>query len=189
MEISSPFGSPSFASIMFTTILLLLFSVIFNDSGSFSKLNLTSERVFQFMVTSSQFVKWNDEKDFGNLIVSVVDDEPLEKLISSRTKMQSSRKRKIEYRPFSWLDATSFHVIYVGKVSPDTQLRLIELARKHKIVLIGHEKNQEQGPYIHLFSDDNKLRYELDEFGLASSGIEVDPTLKRIAARSSTTPN
>lgn len=149
-------------------------------SGSFNSISLDSESLSRFVVASSGFMSWNNEKNYGALIVMVLNDGELETALKSKSNLRTANGRRIDVRTFSWDRLSDANIVYVGSADKTTKAKLSKFAFEHKIVVMSSYSLPGVAA-MRIFQAENKIRFELDEKGFENSGISVNPTLKRLS--------
>jgi hypothetical protein len=162
---------------MFNTLMLSVLLMFIDASGALSD----SDKRSQFLIATSNFVSWNSEKDFGALIVTVLNDDALETTLKSKSNLRTAKGRRIEVKSFSWDRLAEINIIYVGNADEATLTRLQKAALEHKIIIISGYA-MVGIPALRVFEQENKIRFDLDEKGFEATGIALSPALKRLSA-------
>jgi hypothetical protein len=143
----------------------------------------SSERIYQFLSTTAQFIKWNDDRDHAEIVVTVLNDDNLSKVLTARTRPGKSQKRSFLYKSFDFERLDGVHIVYAGTMDRETRLKLEMAAEQHRFVLITSDSFPFDGPHIRLLLDNARVRWEINEEVFTNMGIELNPALKRMAVR------
>ncbi len=158
----------------------LLFS---NPGGTPPGTHASSERIYQFISTTAQFLKWNDPRDHSDVIVSVLNDDDVAKVLTVRSRQTGVQRRKFSYRTFDFDHLDGVHIVYAGAIDRETRLRLEQAAAVHRFVLVTSDSYLFNGPHIRLLLDNARVRWEINEDGFSTHGIELNAALRRMAQR------
>lgn len=155
-------------------ILLLLFPA--NEPLFFE-----SERVFQFLLTSSKHVQITAPVKTGGMVISVLGDTHMEKLLQSRLKMASHADLNLQFRTFDWSRTEDITLIYCGTITQYDISRLDSLSKIQPILVISKTSLPESIPAIILLSEQGKLRVILHSNALRKAGIIPGDAIIRLA--------
>lgn len=141
-----------------------------------------------FLFNFAQFVEWpadafSDPK--APLEIGIVSaDSGVAESLTAAVDGKSVGGHPLAVRRFATpADARACHVLYVEGVSPADAERLVERFRKSPVLTVGNATGfVTAGGIIRLFTEDNKMRFEVNLRAMESARLKISSQLLKMSS-------
>lgn len=152
-----------------------------------------------FLSAISKFIEWPEESGIKDkskrFVIAVIGENPFvikrkrkdtsEDWLTKSYKDKKIKGKKVEIRYISEIkDIPGCHILFVSRSMRKELPEIIETARQYPILTIADTAGfAKKGIYINLFIEGKRPRFEVNETGIRSSGLEVSFPLLQYGER------
>ena len=141
----------------------------------------TSENTLKavYLEKFSLFVTWPKESLMDNknepfIVVVYGDNEMYEVLKYVYLTQKIGNKNVLVKKAESYNQINEAHIVYIGDVSENELMRLVELSSNKNILTVASSRGYaNKGVHINFFNQNNKLRFEINESAILKSPLKI----------------
>ena len=138
-----------------------------------------------FIYNFALFVEWPAEMErTGPFVLGVLGDDAFADVLTEVTRNKTTTKRPVQVRRLTAVDdPRTCQLIFIGSAA-DKQGVVLRRARGFPVLTVGETADfLRDGGIIRFVVEHDQLRFQIHAAAAASSGLRIDPQLKRLALR------
>ncbi len=140
-----------------------------------------------YLYNFGRYVQWPDDAFDGSgapLVIGVLGPDPFGDALNVVAQTKQVHGRRIVVRRFaSMADYTPCHILFVARsVEPEEQHEAMEKLRGSFGLLVGEAPGfAGEGGAINFFTQQNKIRFEINQKAAAGQGLKISSKLLKLA--------
>ncbi len=171
-------------TVCFILISSLLISLLFSSTQSEEE---EYSLKAQFIRKINNYIEWPNTKSNNQLSkyfnIGIIGETPIFKSLKQIYKNQKLLNKDIKIKKVKYYkDLQSFDMVFVSEKNKDEILKIVNISKKYKILLIGDTKNFAQyGIHINFYIKNEKIRFQINRNSLLDSGLSASSFLLSLA--------
>ena len=138
-----------------------------------------------FIYNFAQFVEWSDQA-FSDpkapIVITVLGENPFDNALEQVTHGKAIRGREIVIRyARSPRDIGPSHIVFISASESSRATQVLSALPAQVLTIADKEDFTAMGGVIRFFSEDNKLRFEINTTAAGRSGLKISAKLLQLA--------
>ncbi len=140
-----------------------------------------------FLARFAEYISWPEETGMDDVskpfVIGIIGKSPISAYIEDRLVPKGIRGKKVVVRYFtSPEEINGCHILFIAASAEKDLARVLAVTKNKPVLTVGDTENfSEKGVYINLYQEGTRVRFEINETGLRSSALVVNPQLLRLA--------
>ena len=164
---------------------VLLLSIFFLTSGLADGEEYDIDTIKAvFLERFTRFIKWPEEvlNDKGPFVIAIAGQTPVEKKLKEVYRTRKILGLEVEIINIEEDPIPKCHILFIGELSEGELGRLLAASTGRPVLTVSDTRGfAQKGVRINFFSMDSRLRFEINESSIRSSGLNVSYLLLKQA--------
>lgn len=140
-----------------------------------------------FLARFAEYISWPGETGMGDVskpfVIGIIGESPIGGYLEDLLVPRGIRGKKVVIRYFtSPGKINGCHILFIAASAEQDLARILAVTKGKPVLTVGDTENfSEKGVYINLYQEGTRIRFEINETGLRSSALVVNPQLLKLA--------
>ena len=140
-----------------------------------------------FLARFADYISWPGETGIDHaskpFVIGIIGKSPIRAYLEDLVVPKGIKGKKVAVRYFtSPEEINDCHILFIAASAEEDLTRILAVTKNKPILTVGDTENfSEKGLYINLFQEGTRIRFEINETGLRSSALVVNPQLLKLA--------